>query len=180
MPGSRRLLDDLGSEFSRYRQIGERALQQTADEHLNSVPVAGGNSPAMIVRHLQGNFTSRFTDFLTSDGEKPWRNRDGEFDEGIRYSRTDVNRLWGSGWQVLENALLALTDEDLARSVTIRGQALTVHAALCRSLSHAAYHVGQLVLLARQSAGGQWDWISIPKGASAEYNRNPDKEKPRR
>jgi uncharacterized damage-inducible protein DinB len=163
-------------EYQRYKIIGQKAIEQVSDDALNAVLAPDSNSIAMIVRHLSGNFTSRFTDFLTSDGEKPWRDRDAEFEETV-YRREEVNKLWAEGWQVLENQLTALKDSDLQRRVQIRGQELTVHEALARSLAHTAYHVGQIVLLARAQAGGDWKWISIPKGGSQEYNRNPTKEK---
>lgn len=156
------MLQSFRDEFTRYRLIGERALAQMSNEELNRVPSADGNSAAMIVRHISGNLVSRFTDFLTSDGEKPWRGRDEEF-EYREYGREEVDRRWADGWSVLEAELSRLEDADLAREVRIRDQAMPVHAALARSLAHAAYHVGQIVLLARISAGGSWEWISIPK-----------------
>lgn len=156
--------------------MGEKALSQVPDEDLNEVLGADNNSIAMIVRHLSGNLVSRFTDFLTSDGEKPWRNRDSEF-EDTTYDRQDVEQLWVEGWDVLESELSRLSDDHLQRHVYIRGQSLTVNQALCRSLAHVSYHVGQIVFLARIFNGGDWQWITIPKGRSQEYNRNPTKEK---
>jgi uncharacterized damage-inducible protein DinB len=170
------MLENFRDEFARYRLTGEKALRQIPDEALNRDLFTDGNSAAMIVRHLDGNLTSRFTDFLTSDGEKSWRDRDAEF-ETQEYSREEVERRWAAGWGVLESQLAQLSDADLAREVRIRGQPLTVHAALTRSLSHAAYHVGQIVLLARLLAGRDWEWISIPKGQSGAYNAAPTKEK---
>lgn len=170
------MIQDFVDEYARYRAIAEKALAQVPDEALNEIPAPDGNSAAMLVRHLSGNLRSRFTDFLDADGEKPWRDRDEEFRDHT-YSRADVDALWAEGWAVLERALGALTDDDFSRTVTIRGVPHTVHQALCRSLSHTAYHVGQLVLLARVYASGDWKWISIPKNRSAEYNRNPTMEK---
>lgn len=170
------MIDSYRSELRRYRQIGEKALAQMSDDDLNSVPAAGGNSAAMIVRHIQGNLTSRFTDFLDSDGEKPWRDREGEFEER-GYDRGHVETLWRDGWGTLETALAPLTDDDLSRTVTIRGVELTVDESLARAVGHLAYHVGQLVLLARIPLGEEWDWITIPRGGSAAYNANPTKEK---
>lgn len=164
------------TEFDRYRTIAEKALGQVSDDDLNCVPVDDGNSMAMLVRHLSGNLTSRFTDFLTSDGEKPWRNRDAEFEERA-YTRSDVNSMWESAWAILNGALDELTDQDLSRTVLIRGNEWTVDAALARSVSHLAYHVGQMVLLARIARQRNWDWISIPKGHSNDYNRDPDRER---
>lgn len=172
----RTLVEDFAAEYRRYRATGERALAQLSDAALNRVPAPDGNSAAMVVRHLGGNLASRFTDFLASDGEKPWRARDEEF-ETRDYARAEVDAWWARGWAVLEGALAGLADADLGRAVAIRGQPLTVHAALARSLAHVAYHVGQLVLLAREGAEAPWRWISIPKGGSAEYNAAPTKER---
>jgi uncharacterized damage-inducible protein DinB len=170
------MVQDFADEFRRYRAIGERALQQLSDPALNQISAPDGNSAAMLVRHVSGNLTSRFTDFLASDGEKPWRNRDGEFAE-CPYSRSEIEQMWTAGWTVLERTLGDLTDADLSRQVLIRGLELNVHAALCRSVSHVSYHVGQLVLLARQGAEAPWQWISVPKGGSQDYNTRPHLEK---
>lgn len=172
------MLTALTTEFTRYRIIGEKALAQISEEDMNRVPgaTAGNNSIAMIVRHLGGNLLSRFTDFLTTDGEKPWRDRDAEFEER-RYSRQEVLEWWNKGWNVLQTELAQLTDADLSRTVTIRGVSLTVSEALTRSVAHVAYHVGQIVMLARIGSGEQWQWISIPRGESKIYNLNPTKEK---
>ena len=170
------MIEPFATEFQRYRVIAEKSLAQVSDEALNHVPTSDGNSLAMLVRHLSGNLLSRFTDFLTTDGEKPWRHRDAEFEERT-YSREEVNQMWEEGWAVLEQTLQDLSEEDLARSVQIRGQALTVHAALARSLAHLSYHVGQMVLLARMEQQQAWEWITIPKGQSAQYNANPTKER---
>lgn len=171
------MLQDFVDEYRRYRGIGERALVQIPDALLNAVSAPDGNSPAMLVRHLSGNLASRFTDFLSTDGEKRWRDRDEEF-ANRAYSRADMERLWADGWQVLEATLAVLSDGDLARMVRIRGEPWSVHAALARSLAHVAYHVGQLVLLARQSAVAEWEWLSIPKGTSVAYNTAPHLERP--
>jgi hypothetical protein len=170
------LVQDFIDEYERYRLTAEKAMAQVTDEGMNRVVAPNGNSIAMLVRHLGGNLASRFTDFLTADGEKPWRNRDDEFADGV-YSRAEVDEAWRAGWDVLRRELAALTDADLERQVTIRGQGLTVHAALCRSLAHAAMHVGQIILLARIVATDEWKWISIPKGQSQQYNQNPTLEK---
>jgi hypothetical protein len=170
------MIESFRDEFQRYRRIGEKALAQIPDDALNRVLFTDANSAAMLVRHLGGNLTSRFTDFLTSDGEKPWRDRDAEF-ETREYGRDEVERRWAAGWSVLEAELAKLSDADLSREVRLRGQPLTVHEALARSLAHTAYHVGQIVLLARLLAESEWEWISIPKGQSAAYNAAPTKEK---
>jgi hypothetical protein len=163
-------------EYQRYRLLGEKAIEQASDGALNHVPVGDGNSIAMIVRHVSGNLASRFTDFLTSDGEKPTRDRDSEFADGF-WSRDEVLGAWASGFGVVERQLAALTDADLQRTVTIRGTPLTVHDALCRSIAHTAMHTGQVVLLAKIEAGERWQSLTIPKGQSAQYNLNPTLEK---
>jgi uncharacterized damage-inducible protein DinB len=163
------LIADFRAEYARYRQLAEKALTQVPDAELNRVLAPEGNSIAMLVRHMSGNFVSRFTNFLTEDGEKPNRDRDREFDERP-YSRTEVNALWAKGFAVLDDALAALGDGDLERTVTIRQQPMTVHAALSRSLAHLAYHVGQIVLLARIHAAQPWESLSIPRNRSQQYN----------
>lgn len=163
-------------EYQRYRLLGEKAIAQASDGALNHVPVADGNSIAMLVRHVSGNLASRFTDFLTSDGEKATRDRDSEFAEGF-WSRAEVMGAWASGFDVVEQQLAALTDADLSRTVAIRGVPLSVHDALCRSVAHTAMHTGQIVLLARIEAGERWQTLSIARGQSAQYNLNPALEK---
>ena len=171
------LVSDFRTEYARYRQLAEKAMSQMPDELLNRVPAPDANSAAMIVRHMSGNFVSRFTNFLTEDGEKPNRDRDAEFEER-KYTRDELEELWSKGFAVLEDTLGTLSDADLERTVTIRRQPLTVHAALARSLAHLAYHVGQIVLLARISAAGPWESLSIPRGQSQSYNAAPTREKP--
>jgi hypothetical protein len=169
------IVKDVADEYARYRALGEKAMAQVPDDALNRAMATDGNSIAMLARHIGGNLISRFTNFLTEDGEKPWRNRDTEFDEGS-FTRAHVEQAWAKGWSTLEAQLSSLTDVDLARTVTIRGQPLTVHQALCRSLAHVAMHVGQIILLARTYAD-EWRTLSIPKGQSQAYNRNPTLEK---
>jgi hypothetical protein len=163
-------------EYRRYRLLGAKAIGQASDGALNHVPVAEGNSIAMLVRHVSGNLTSRFTDFLSTDGEKPTRDRDNEFADGF-WSRDEITAAWASGFAVVERELAALTDADLTRTVTIRNTPLSVHDALCRSIAHTAMHTGQIILLAKIEAGNGWRTLSIPKGQSAQYNANPTLEK---
>ena len=170
------MVKDFADEYRRYRILGEKALAQMPDAALDVVPSPEGNSAGMIVRHVSGNLKSRFTDFRTSDGEKPWRDREAEFAERS-YSRSDVDTMWADGFAALTRALDGLTDDDLERSVAIRGQPLTVHQALARSVAHLAYHVGQLVLLAREHAERPWETLSIARGGSAAYNANPTMER---
>ena len=162
-------IDDFRSQYAQYRQLAEKALVQMPDSELDRVPAPDGNSVAMIVRHVSGNLVSRFTNFLTEDGEKPNRDRDREFDERP-YTRAEVNELWAKGFAVLDEAIATLGDGDLERTVTIRQQPMTVHGALTRSLAHLAYHVGQIVLLARIGAAGPWKSLSIPRNESGQFN----------
>ncbi len=170
------MIKDFLDEFKRYKGMGQKAIDQVPEEALNRVFGEENNSISVVVRHISGNLVSRFTDFLTTDGEKPWRHRDSEF-EYPDYNREQLTREWSRGWAVVEQELVKLSDVDLSREVTIRGQALSVHAALCRSIAHIAYHVGQIILIARIIQEKEWEWITIPKGKSREYNQNPDKEK---
>jgi hypothetical protein len=164
-------------EYERYRAIAEKAIAQVPDdEALNRILAPNGNSIAMLMRHVGGNLASRFSDFGRADGEKPWRDRDGEFAEGP-FTRADAEKEWSTGWTVLTTALSQLTNEDLTRVVTIRSLELTIHEALARSVTHVAMHVGQIILLARILATDEWRWISIPKGGSKQYNLNPTLEK---
>ncbi|MCZ7647198.1 MAG: DUF1572 domain-containing protein [Planctomycetota bacterium] len=174
----REIVGSIEGEFGRYKALGEGALRQLTPEQW-AEPAAGGNSIATIVWHLAGNLASRFTDFLSSDGEKPWRDREAEFAPRAP-SEPELFEKWNRGWDALGAALRALEDADLNRSVTIRNQPLAVHAALHRSLAHVSYHVGQIVLLARAKKGAAWAFLSIPPGGSADYNRQPAFEKPDR
>lgn len=167
---------DFADEYARWRALGEKALAQVPDGSLNTAPAQDSNSIAVLARHVGGNLTSRFTDFLISDGEKPWRDRDGEFAEGP-FTREEVETAWNRGFDAVAGALATLRDEDLARTVTLRGVELTAHQALCRSIAHTANHVGQIILLAKMFAGSEWHTLSIPKGKSKEYNQNPVAER---
>lgn len=170
------MIKDYLDEYARYKAIGQRAMEQVPDAALNRVMAPDGNSIAMLAHHISGNLISRFTDFLHSDGEKPSRNRDSEFEERT-FTRAEVDAMWAAGWDVVEREVGSLTDADLQAEVRIRGIPLTVRQALLRSLSHTAYHVGQIVLLSRMLAADEWRWITIPKGKSAEYNKQPTMEK---
>ena len=169
------LIKDFLDEFERYKVMGEKAIAQVPDAALNRILAKDGNSIAMLVRHINGNLRSRFTDFLNSDGEKPWRQRDLEFEER-NYSRSEVNAMWAEALETVKRELAKITDDDLEKEVTIRGVPFTAHGAICRLVAHFSYHVGQIVLLARVAAE-QWHWITIPKGQSEQYNQNPTMEK---
>jgi len=160
-------LRDLVRTFRNYKALGEKALAQTPDEALDAELDANSNSIAVVVKHVGGNLRSRFRDFLTSDGEKPDRHRDSEFELSGPASRAQVMQWWDDGWTILLRQIDALTPADLTRTVTIRGEAFLVAEALNRSVTHIAYHVGQIVYLARHFAGPSWRSLSIPKGESA-------------
>jgi uncharacterized protein DUF1572 len=163
-------LNDIRRLFRMYRALGDRALAQTPDAQLNTSLDPGSNSIAVIVKHVGGNLRSRFRDFLTSDGEKPDRNRDSEFAQPAPATRDDVMRWWSEGWAMLDSALDALGPADLDRTVYIRSEPFLVIEALNRSVTHTAYHVGQVVYLARHFAGPAWQSLSIPKGDSAKLS----------
>ncbi|HEY7189808.1 MAG TPA: DinB family protein [Vicinamibacterales bacterium] len=167
----------LEEEYKRYKALGEAAIAQLSEEQLSVPAPGGGNSIAAIVWHVAGNLESRFTDFRTSDGEKPWRNRDEEF-EPRTVSRAELTAKWERGWSALFDALGSITDADLQARIRIRHQPLRIDEALHRSLAHTTYHVGQIVFLAKQFCGEQWNCLSIPLGGSRAYNEAPRHESP--
>jgi hypothetical protein len=169
------VIQSLVDEYKRYKALAESAIAQIGDEELGNAGQEGGNSIEMLVRHIAGNLKSRFTDFRTSDGEKPWRRRDDEF-ESAALSRAELLQLWDDGWSVLFTELETLTDADLSATVTVRRQPLRIDEALHRSLAHAAYHVGQIVFMAKAMRGGAWRTLSIPRGKSDEYNQTAVRE----
>ena len=171
------IIESICGEYERYKKLAESAMAQIDEERLSAAPSAESNSIAMICWHVSGNLKSRFTDFLTSDGEKPWRKREEEFDART-VSRADLLAKWEDGWGALFAALATLSDDALEKQVTIRGQAVSVLEALHRSLAHTSYHVGQIVYLAKEEAGAGWTSLSIPKGQSAAFNQNPSGQKP--
>jgi hypothetical protein len=176
MTGTRHVVAAIEAEYRRYKTLAEGTFAQLPDAQLLVRASPESLSIAMIVWHVSGNLESRFTDFLTTDGEKPWRNRESEFEER-RVGRADMLVKWERGWGVLFGALAPLADADLVRTVTIRGAAATVGQALERSLAHTSYHVGQVTFLGKMLRGDQWKYLSIPPGASAAYNANPELEK---
>jgi len=170
------VIESILFEYRRYKSLVERAIAQVEDADLYRVLGEDGNSIAILIQHLSGNLKSRFTHFLTEDGEKPWRHRDREFEE-TQQDRAELLLQWNAAWEIVLGEVGALTDADLSKTVHIRGVDLTVSDALHRSLAHAAYHVGQIVLLARVFVGPAWESLSIPRGKSEEYNQNPVYEK---
>jgi len=161
-------LKDVLRTYRNYKALGEAAMKQVSDADLHTMVDPDSNSIAVIVKHVAGNLRSRFRDFLTTDGEKPDRNRDDEFEMPIKVSRGDVLRWWDEAWGVALASIETLTSADLERTVYIRGEAFIAVEALNRSITHTAYHVGQIVFLAKHFAGASWRTLSIPKGRSAE------------
>jgi hypothetical protein len=164
----RLVVDAFTREFQKTRQLSERAIAQLSDAQLHTRLDAEANSVAMLMQHLAGNMRSRWTDFLTTDGEKPWRQRDAEFEPPV-LTRDALMVSWQSGWQTLFDTLATLTDDDLTRTVTIRGEGQPVLAALTRQLAHYAGHAYQIVLVAKHLKGEAWDVLSIARGQSAAY-----------
>ncbi len=152
-----------------YKKLGEQAMAQVPDAALTAQLDAESNSIAIIVKHLSGNMRSRWTDFLTSDGEKPWRNRDSEFDSPPQ-TRAEILALWEAGWKVLLETMASLTEADLTRTIRIRTEPHSVMQAINRGVTHCCYHVGQIVFLAKHLASDRWTSLSIPRGKSSEFN----------
>ncbi len=170
---TRTVIDAFESEFSRYRRLAERAAEQLAWEQVRAPLDPEINSVAVIMKHLGGNLRSRWTEALTTDGEKPWRDRDGEFVDDFA-DRDAMMAAWNAGWAAIEGALAGFSDADLARTLLIRTEPHTLVQALARSLSHTAYHGGQIVQASRiivSRAGGPWRTLTIARGGSAEYNQ---------
>ena len=155
--------------FQYYKRLAERALEQVTDEQLAHAIDPDANSIAIVVKHMAGNMRSRWTDFLTTDGEKPDRNRDTEFEQPPM-TRGELMDVWEHGWQCVFSALEGLSEEDLARKVTIRGEAHSVMQAINRQVAHYAYHCGQIVLLAKHFRKDEWQSLSVPKGRSGDFN----------
>jgi hypothetical protein len=171
-------LEDALKVFRNYKQLGDGAMRQLTDEELFRALDAEMNSVALNVKHMAGNMRSRWTDFLTSDGEKPDRDRDSEFVLGEGTTREDVLRWWEDGWRTVFAAVEPLRAEDLAREVTIRGESHTVLMAINRQLAHYAYHTGQIVFLAKHFKSAAWQSLSIPRHRSEQFNRSmPEREK---
>jgi len=163
-------LEDSLSLFRYYKKLGEDAMAQVADAELTVTLDSEMNSIALIVKHMAGNMRSRWTDFLTSDGEKPDRRRDTEFVQPPA-TRAELMKLWEEGWDCVWRALGPLGENDLARTVTIRGENHSVMQAINRQLAHYPYHVGQIVMLAKHFRSEQWKSLTVPKNKSAEFNQ---------
>lgn len=156
-------------QFEQYKKLGEKTFAQLSDEQLFWQYNTESNSIATIVKHLWGNMLSRWTDFLTTDGEKPWRQRDAEFENDIT-TRAELLQKWNEGWQCLFTALNQLTEADLERKVLIRHEAHTVMEAINRQLTHYPYHIGQIVFIGKMVLDNNWHSLSIPKNGSKKFN----------
>jgi len=179
------VLEESRVRFANLRTTAEGAMAQVSDEEFFALPEPSGetNSIALIVKHIAGNARSRWTDFLTSDGEKPDRDRDTEFEQFVEDTRESLMARWARGWDLVDQALAPLSDDDLERTITIRGEPHTVSQAIIRQIAHYGYHVGQIVLLARIVRGAAWSTLSVPRGHSAQFNASMrasfQKESPR-
>lgn len=168
----------LGSEYLQtvikrlkyYKDLGEKTFEQLEEKDIHFLPTSESNSIAVIVQHLSGNMLSRFTNFLTEDGEKEWRQRDDEF-EVHEYSKQQIVDLWNKGWQCCLQTLDSLTDDDLLKTIYIRKEPLTVVDAINRQLAHYPYHIGQILYIGRMIRNNDWKSLSIPKGHSKQYNQ---------
>ncbi len=163
------VLAEYRARLATYRAMAERALAQVDDAAFFAALDQENNPLALQVKHVGGNLRSRFTDYLHSDGEKPDRRRDGEFELHDGDTRDALMALWATGWARLEGTLAGLTPADLLKAVTIRGEPHTVVQSLARNLAHVAYHVGQIVLLAKHAAGPGWQTLSVPRGQSEQF-----------
>jgi len=163
-------IKSINSTFKKYKEMVEKAVQKVSEDELHFQPDENSNSIAIIMQHISGNLKSRFTDFYNSDGEKPNRNRDREFEEQ-NLSKHELLQNWNSSWKILLDVLSNLTEKDLTKTVTIRNEKFTVLETFERSVTHTAYHVGQIVQLAKMIKKEKWQTLSIPKGKSEEYNR---------
>jgi hypothetical protein len=164
-------LESAKKEFGYYKLLGEKTFSQLTDEQLFIEANSESNSIATIVKHLRGNILSRWTDFLTTDGEKEWRKRDEEFENDIS-TREELLQKWQEGWSCLFKALDSISDDDLSRVIYIRNQGHTILEAINRQLSHYPYHIGQIVFIGKMVSDKNWNSLSIPKGGSKEYNRD--------
>lgn len=171
---SNEFLQSAVKRLSYYKELADKSFARLADDGFNYQPNEASNSIAVIIQHIAGNMLSRWTDFLTTDGEKEWRNRDTEFEEQ-QLTRQQLLNLWEKGWDCCLQAIASLTEEDLGKTIYIRSEGLTVVDAINRQLAHYPYHVGQIVYIARMLKNEQWQSLSIPKGQSEQFNKEMKK-----
>jgi len=163
-------LSDIIGRFKYYKKLGDQSFEQLPEADMHFRPSSESNSIALILQHLYGNMMSRFTDFLTEDGEKPWRKRDAEF-EPMDLTKRDLLDFWETGWSTLLNTLESLKPEDLTKEISIRSEKLFVYDAILRQLAHYPYHVGQIVLIAKMIRNQDWKSLSISKGESKTFEQ---------
>lgn len=177
---ARNFLHESLTAFENYKKLAEKSFDQVSDQEFFKTIDEEANSIASLAKHLGGNLRSRWSDFLTTDGEKHDRNRDSEF-VAENDTRDGLMQVWETGWQTLFETLKSLSAEDLNKTITIRGEEFTVVKAINRALAHAAYHIGQIVLLAKHFRSGEWQTLSIPRNKSIEFNeylsKSENKEK---
>jgi Protein of unknown function (DUF1572) len=169
-------LEEVRRALRGHKRLAEGAIAQVRDEELFVQPDAESNSVAIIMKHIAGNMRSRLSDFLTTDGEKPDRRRDQEFEMTPQTTREQLMTTWEAGWKIAFDTINSLQARDLERTVTIRGEPHTVLQALHRAVAHFAYHVGQIVFLAKHLRGGEWKSLSIPRGQSEQFNQRKKSE----
>ena len=169
-PTSRAWIDAVSETVTSYRRMIDAILAQLSDEELRARPASNVNSVAIVLRHLGGNLKSRWTDFLSTDGEKPDRDRDSEFLDWPG-DRDSLMAHFDAGWQALEAAIRQIDDSNIGRTITIRGEDHTIQQALTRSVTHLSYHVGQIAMIARMVHDGPWQWLTIPPGESKQHNQ---------
>ncbi|MEO8663967.1 MAG: DUF1572 family protein [Ignavibacteria bacterium] len=163
-------LENAITEFRKLKQLGDKSFHQIKDEDFFRSPDEESNSIAIIVRHMSGNMISRWTDFLTTDGEKENRNRDEEFEKLFYTDKDDIQSRWERGWKCLFDSLNSLSEKDLMSEIRIRDQPMSVIEAINRQLTHYGYHLGQIVYIAKHLEGDNWKSLSVPKGGSKEFN----------
>lgn len=171
------LQEDWLTVFRQYKAMAEGAMSQVSDEEFFRAIDSESNSIAVIVKHMAGNMRSRWADFLTSDGEKPWRNRDTEFEDSGNLTRAQLLEHWEAGWRLVFSALEPLADTDLGRAITIRGEKHSVIQAVNRQIAHYASHIGQIIFLSKHFRFADWKTLSIPRNKSAEFNRSMESRK---
>lgn len=172
----RTFLESAIKRFTEYKALGDKTFAQLEEKEFQFTPNEASNSIAVIIQHMHGNMLSRWTNFLSEDGEKEWRDRDGEF-EVHDFSREELIGKWNEGWKVFLDALRSLKAEDLLKTITIRSQPLSVVDAINRQMAHYSYHVGQIVYLGRWIRSSEWKSLSIPKNASEQFNREMKQRK---
>lgn len=163
-------LDSIKKQFRAYKKMGDNTFSQLSEEELNHVSATDSNSIAIIVKHMHGNLVSRFTNFLTEDGEKPWRQREEEFNPAQALSKDKLLQLWEEGWNCLFQALDQMEPDDLSKTVTIRAEPHSALDAINRQLAHHAAHVGQIVYIGKMYRQANWQSLSIPRGGTASFN----------